>query len=141
MRRSITSLALATIAVLLVTESVAAADPFGWRNSGSASGATTYRDGQSTSADWTPAGSQFFSSASTTPTATVHPTAAPAQTAHPAATPATAQTHRTQTVRSTSTPTGSHHSGNRVTSTQTTRHGSDWCDDYGRHDDHGTTWH
>jgi hypothetical protein len=41
MRQSIASIALAAIAVLMVTASVAAADPLDWGHSGTVNGATT----------------------------------------------------------------------------------------------------
>lgn len=124
MRRSITSLALATIAVLVVTAGVAAADPLGWRHNGTASSVATYPDGQygCCSADWGSSGWKGWPTTSTTP----------APTAHPKAT----QTHRAPAVRPTTT-----RSTTRQLGTQTTRHGSDWCDDYGRHDDSAGYWH
>ncbi len=126
MRKSIASLVLATIAVLMVTASVAAADPFGWRHTGTANGATTYRDGQNTccSAGWTYATPAAISS--TVPTAAARPTAAPV----PAATRVGTQTHPTP-VRPAVKQTTTRHTGH-----DTSRHHADWCDQYG-HDDHG----
>lgn len=127
MRKSIASLVLATIAVLMVTASVAAADPFGWRHTATANGATTYRDGQNTccSADRTYA--MPAATFSTVPTAAARPTAAPV----PAATRVGAQTHPTPTVRPAVKQTTTRH-----TSHDPSRHHADWCDHDG-HDDHG----
>jgi hypothetical protein len=130
MRKSIASIVLATIAILMVTASVAAADPFGWRHSAMAYGATTDRDGQNPccSSDWTSTGWQNSASVSTVPAATAHPTATPVL----AATPVRSQAHQTQTVRPTPHRTTTHH-----TSAQTNRHHADRCDDDARdHDMH-----
>lgn len=128
MRRSIASLVLATIAVLMVAATVGAADPLGWRHSGTAYGATTYRDDQNTccSTDWTSAGWQNSASISTVPAATAHPTA----TAVPVAAPVRSQAHQTQTAQPTPHRTKTHH-----TSAQTSRHHAERCDGDGRDQD------
>lgn len=127
MQKSIAAIVGAVLAVLIVTASVAAADPFGWR----ASDQATY----GTSAAYASNGS----GSNGNPAATTVPTAGqPAVSAPSAVRPSTTTTpirHR-DPVRSST--------GTRMTQRQTTqthdRHGSDWCDDYGR-SDHGLYWH
>lgn len=131
MQKSIAAIIGATLAVLLVTASVAAADPFGWRASGQNTNGVHGYGGYDASTNWTPA-------------ATVVPTAIQPAATQPAATP-----QATVRPSATATPTRHHAEVRSSTSTRTThhqstqyqdRHGSDWCDDYGR-DDHGSDWH
>ena len=134
MQKSIAAIVGAALAVLLVTASVAAADPFGWR----AGGQTTYDNGSGYG--WYGNSGGYGCCATWNPVATAVPTAShPAATAQPTARPS-----------ATSAPTR-HQASNRWSGTQsgaTQRqstqnqddHGSDWCDDYGR-DDHGSYWH
>jgi hypothetical protein len=122
MRRSITSLVLAAVALLVVTASVAAADPFGWGHRGTASGSTVSRSYDCCSTGWTAANGRTPVVVSSNPTPTVSPAAAPVQTR----TQATSTHHATTSHRA---------------STQTSRHGSGWCDDNGGHDSHDGSWH
>lgn len=136
MRKSITAIAVASLAVLVVATSVAAADPFGWRGTGrttygNGGGSGWYDDGGGYGSNWTPAATAVPAArqpAATQPAATPKPTARPTATASPTR-------HHAEVRSSTST---------RTTQRQSTqyqdRHGSDWCDDYG-HDDHGSYWH
>ena len=138
MRKSITAIALASLVVLVVTASVAAADPFGWRaggrtTDGNSSGYGSYGNSAGTGAytNWDPV-------------ATAVPTASQPAATQPAATPrsparlsaSATPTHHHAEVRSST--------GTRTTQRQSTqhqdRHGWDWCDGYGR-DDHGSYWH
>ena len=111
MRSSIASLALAAIAALAVTAGVAAADPLGWSHSGTAVGTAQTDAGTCCSTGWTSGNRAAPTAASTNPTGTAHPSST------------APQMHRTRM------------------QTQTARHGSDWCNDYGRHDDHTSAWH
>ncbi|MDA8237935.1 MAG: hypothetical protein M0T75_08655, partial [Chloroflexi bacterium] len=134
MQKSIAAIVGAALAVLLVTASVAAADPFGWRTSGQ----STYGNGAGSSWNGNNAGNGCCTN--WTPAVTAIPTASqPAATAQPTARPSATSTPTRHQVSS-----GSSGTQNRMTQRQTTQyqdhHGSDWCDDYGR-DDHGSSWH
>ena len=137
MRKSITAIALASLAVLVVAASVAAADPFGWRGTGrvahgNGAGYGSYGNSAGTGAytNWNPV-------ATAVPTAS-QPAATQPATPRPPARPS-----------ATATPTRHHAEVRSSTGTRTTQHGStqyqgrhgwDWCDGYGR-DDHGSSWH
>jgi hypothetical protein len=130
MRRSITSLVLAAVALLVVTASVAAADPFGWGHRGTASVSMVSRGYDCCSMGWTAANGNTRVVAASNPTPSAHPTAAPVQT----------QTHATPTQRPAATHTVTHHATTSHRAiTQTSRHGSG-CDD-GGHDSHSGSWH
>ena len=134
MQKSIAAIVGAALAVLLVTASVAAADPFGWR----AGGQTTY--GSGSGYGWYGNNGGYGCCTNSNPVATAVPTASqPAATAQPTARPS-----------ATSAPTR-HQAVNRGSGTQSQMtqrqptqnrddHGSGWCDDDGR-DDHGASWH
>jgi cell division septation protein DedD len=127
MRRSITSLVLAAVALLVVTASVAAADPFGWGHQGTTYGSPMTHQGTGSSNGWT------------SPNVAVAPatSVSPASTPRQPVTTVQSQTRRTQTAKPSPSPTSTHHA-----TTRSTQHGSDWCGDYGRHDgrhdDHGS---
>ena len=135
MRRSIASLALAAIALLLLTASVAAADPFGWgHRSAAPHGPTMQYQGPCCSGGWS---STNVEGASTTPTS---PTSADRPVANPQS-----QTRRTQIATPSSAATTGHHStAPRHTRTRSTQYGSDWREAYGHHDMHDmhdSDWH
>lgn len=118
MRRTLTSLALAAIAALVVTASVAAADPFGWVHRGTTSyGTTMSHNDTCCSSGWT---SPNVATPQVSPTTQVRSQAHPAWTTAPART----STHRWTTTQRTTTQSG--------------QHGSDWCDD---HNSHNGNWH
>ncbi len=131
MQKSIAAIVGAALAVLMVTASVAAADPFGWRASGQNTNGGYGNGGYDANTNWTPAATAV--PVAIQPAAT-QPAATPLATARPSAT-ATPTRHHAEVRTSPST---------RMTQPQATqyqdRHGSDWCDDYGR-DDHGSDWH
>lgn len=133
MQRTIAAIVGAALAVFLVTATVAAADPFGWR----AGGQTT--NGNGSGYGWYGNNGGYGCCTNLNPLTTAVPVASqPAATAQPTTRPsATTAPSRHQA--------SNHRSGtqNRMTQGQTTqhqdRHGSDWCDD-GR-DDHDSSWH
>lgn len=132
MRRSITSLALAAIALLVVTASVAAADPFGWGRHG-----TTGNPVMSIqNAGWMQNGTWPSQGPQTSPA-----TATPITVARPTAAPATSQNHPSPTLKPSRSTTTTHHSTTTRSTTQSTWHGDDWCDDYGRGDHDSGDWH
>lgn len=134
MRKSITVIALASLAVLVVAASAAAADPFGWRASGRTThdnGGYGWYDNGAGYANWNPVATAVPMSsqpAATQPATTPQPTARPSATSVP--------TRHHAEVRSST--------GTRMMEGPSTQHqdhhGSDWCDDHGR-DDHGAVWH
>lgn len=134
MQKSIAAIIGASLAVLLVTASVAAADPFGWRAGGQTTAGNGIGYGWSGNS-YGGSGNSYGGSAA----ATAVPTASqPAATAQPTARPSATSVPRHQASNSWSG------TQDRTTQRQTTqhhdRHGSDWCDDYGR-DDHDSYWH
>ena len=134
MQKSIAAIVGAALAVLLVTATVAAADPFGW----GAGGQTTYGNGSGSG--WYGNNGSYGCCTNWNPVATAVPTAnQPAATAQPTARPSatTAPTRHQASDRWS----GTHGGTTQRQSTQSQdRHGSDWCDGYGR-DDHGSDWH
>lgn len=134
MQKSIAAIVGASLAVLLVTASVVAADPFGWR----AGAQTTYGNGSGYG--WYGNNGGYGCCTNRNPAATAVPTASqPTATAQPTARPSatTAPTRHHATNRWSWTQSGT---TNRQTTQYQDHHGSDWCDDYGR-DDHGSSWH
>lgn len=129
MRKSIIALSLASMGALVAVATVAAANPFASVSSGtSASHNDTYR--YAASAPRLSATSPLHVANHVTSA----PAAAPVATPRPSATQAPVR-HHAETRISTQTRTTQ-----RQMSTYQDRHGSDWCDDYGR-DDHGSDWH
>lgn len=130
MRRSLTSLALAAVALLVVTASVAAADPFGWGRHGTAGTMTSSQNaGRMQNGSWTSPGTW------------TSPIAIPTATARPSAAPVNHQTHPSATAMPSRSMTTTHQSTTTRSTTQSTSHGDDWCDDYDRGDHYGGDWH
>ncbi len=134
MRRTVTSLALAAIAVLVVTASVAAADPFGrGRNATSSNRSMAGQAWGSTG--WSQAGAVASQGTAVNPIAATRPVA----TARPAAAPVNVPTHQAATVRASRSSTTTHHA---TTTRQSINQGNTrGCGCCGGYDDHGGWGH
>jgi hypothetical protein len=132
MRRTVTSLALAAIAVLVVTASVAAADPFGWgRNATSSNRSIAGQAWGSTG--WSQAGAVTSQGTAVNPLGATRPVA----TARPAVAPVNVQTHQAATVRASRSSTTTHHATGTWQYDQGNTRGCGCC---GGSDDHGSSW-